>query len=255
LSTRPSILSRPGGATIAYHHSPGALPGVVFCTGFKSDMTGEKALALERWCTEHGRQFTRFDYQGHGASSGAFEDGTIGQWRADALAVLDAVTEGPQVIVGSSMGGWIAFLMAVDRPDRVAGVLGIAPAVDFTQALLWPRLTDDARREIEENGVWYRPSVYDDGPYPITKTLIEEGRNNLLLPGPIPFDGPVRLIHGILDDAVPWEHSITIANGVRSEDIEITIVKDGEHRLSRDSDIKRMKALLQDILDAAAEDA
>ncbi len=255
LSTRPSILTRLGGATIAYHYLPGIEPGVVFCTGFKSDMTGGKALALEQWCAECGRQFTRFDYQGHGASSGAFEDGTIGQWRADALAVLDEVTKGPQVIVGSSMGGWIAFLLAVDRPERVAGILGIAPAVDFTQALLWPRMPEAARREITENGVWYRPSVYEDGPYPITKTLIDEGRNNLLLPGPIPFDGPVRLIHGMLDDAVPWEHSLTIANGVRSDDVEITMVKDGEHRLSRDRDIERMIDLLQDILGPAVQNA
>lgn len=211
-------------------------------------MTGGKALALEQWCLDTGRQFTRFDYQGHGASSGRFEEGTIGEWKDDALAVLDSVATGPQVVVGSSMGGWIAFLLAVARPERIAGLVGIAPAVDFTQALLWPRLTDDARRQIEEEGVWYRPSEYDPEPYPITKTLIEEGRNNLLMPGPIAFEGPVRLIHGMLDEAVPWEHSLKIADAVTSTDVEISFVKDGEHRLSRDHDLARLIAAVQEVV-------
>ncbi len=211
-------------------------------------MTGSKALALEAWCAAAGRQFTRFDYQGHGASSGAFEDGTIGLWRADALAVLDEATSGPQIVVGSSMGGWIACLLAVDRPERISGIVGIAPAVDFTQALLWPRMTDAARRQIEEEGVWYRPSEYDPEPYPITRRLIEEGRDHLLLPGPIPFDGPVRLLHGMLDDAVPWEHSLTVAAALRTSDVEVTLVKDGEHRLSRDSDLERLLHVLQSVV-------
>jgi pimeloyl-ACP methyl ester carboxylesterase len=227
---------------------PGDGPGVIFCTGFKSDMTGGKALALESWCAEAGRQFTRFDYQGHGASSGTFEDGTIGEWKADAMAVLDEVTSGSQIVVGSSMGGWIAFLLAVARTERIAGIVGIAPAVDFTQALLWPRMTDEARQQIEEEGVWYRPSEYDPEPYPITRTLIEEGRNNLLMPGPIPFRGPVRLIHGMLDEAVPWEHSLKIADAVASDDVELSFVKDGEHRLSRDSDLDRLISTVQNVI-------
>jgi len=211
-------------------------------------MTGGKALALESWCAEAGRQFTRFDYQGHGASSGTFEDGTIGEWKADAMAVLDEVTSGSQIVVGSSMGGWIAFLLAVARTERIAGIVGIAPAVDFTQALLWPRMTDEARQQIEEEGVWYRPSEYDPEPYPITRTLIEEGRNNLLMPGPIPFRGPVRLIHGMLDEAVPWEHSLKIADAVASDDVELSFVKDGEHRLSRDSDLDRLISTVQNVI-------
>jgi len=245
----PSILARASGATIAYHHLFGKGPGVIFCTGFKSDMTGGKALALETWCRTEARQFTRFDYQGHGASSGRFEDGTIGQWREDALAVLDEVTSGPQVVVGSSMGGWIACLMAIARPERIRAIVGIAPAVDFTQALLWPRLDADARRQIEEEGVWLRPSVYDDGPYPITKTLIEDGKSHLLMPGPIPFKGPVRLIHGMQDDAVPWEHSLRIADAMESEDVEIALVKDGEHRLSRDADLARLISAVANVVD------
>lgn len=222
---------------------------MIFCTGFKSDMTGGKAVALEAWCRSEARQFTRFDYQGHGASSGRFEDGTIGQWREDALAVLDEVTRGPQIVVGSSMGGWIACLLAVDRPDTVKGIVGIAPAVDFTQALLWPRLDAVARRQIEQDGVWFRPSVYDDGPYPITKALIEDGKSHLLMPGPIPFRGPVRFIHGMQDDAVPWEHSLKIAEAMESEDVEVTFVKDGEHRLSRESDLARLISAVSGILD------
>lgn len=212
-------------------------------------MTGDKATALEQWCVESGRQFTRFDYQGHGASSGAFEDGTIGLWRDDALAVLDEVTSGPQIVVGSSMGGWIALLLAVARPLRIAGMIGIAAAVDFTQSLLWPRMTEEARKQIMEEGVWYRPSVYDAEPYPITRQLIEEGRDNLLLPGPIPFDGPVSLIHGMQDDAVPWEHSVTVAAALATVDVSITLVKDGEHRLSRASDLARLRVALEDILE------
>ena len=217
-------------------------------------MTGGKAIALEAWCVETGRQFTRFDYQGHGASSGAFEEGTIGLWRADALAVLDELTEGPQVVVGSSMGGWIAFLLAIDRPDRVAGLVGIAPAVDFTQALMLPRLTDEAKRALEEEGVWYRPSEYDPEPYPITRQLIEEGANHLILDGSVHFDGPVRLIHGMLDDAVPWEHSLKIARAVSSTDVETIFVKDGEHRLSRDSDLARLRRVLDECLEAVGND-
>lgn len=217
-------------------------------------MTGGKAVALEAWCAETGRQFTRFDYQGHGASSGAFEDGTIGLWRADALAVLDALTEGPQVVVGSSMGGWIAFLLAIDRPDRIAGLVGIAPAVDFTQALMLPRLTEEAQRALKEDGVWYRPSEYDPEPYPITLRLIEEGADHLILGAEIPFSGPVRLIHGMLDDAVPWEHSLKIADAVASEDVEMIFVKDGEHRLSRDNDLMRLRRVLDECLEAAAYD-
>ena len=245
----PSILSRPGGVTIAYYHREGKLPGVIFCTGFKSDMSGGKALALEEWCEREGRQFTRFDYQGHGASSGRFEDGTIGKWRDDALAILDKVTIGRQIVVGSSMGGWIACLMAIARKERIAAIVGIAPAIDFTQKLLWPRLDAAARRQIEEEGVWYRPSAYGDGPYPITKKLIDEGKKHLLLPGPIPFSGPVRIIHGMRDDAVPWEHSLRLAEAMMSTDIEIILVKDGEHRLSRDSDLSRLIATVSEQAD------
>ncbi len=231
--------------SIAYRHTPGHSPGVLFCTGFKSDMTGSKALALEAFCRQNGQQFTRFDYQGHGESSGRFEDGTIGEWLADTLAVVDEVTEGPLILVGSSMGGWIGLLTAVARPDRIKGFVGIATAIDFVRRI-WDGIDDDTRALLETEGVWMRPSEYDPDGYPITLTLIEEGRDHLLMPGPIPFNGVARLLHGQLDDAVPWRGSLDIAEALTSTDVTVTCIKDAGHRLSRDQDIAR-------ILDATAE--
>lgn len=226
-----------GGATIAYRHTPGRSPGIVFFGGFMSDMTGTKAVALEAWAVGRGLAFTRFDYQGHGASSGRFEDGTVGTWADDALAVLDRVTHGPQVLVGSSMGGWIMLLAALRRPERVAGLVGIAPAPDFTEDLIWNGLTDEARAELLRDGRWYRPSQYFDDPKPVTLALIEEGRSHLLLRGPIRFDGPVRLLHGMADPDVPWRTSLRLADALTSTDVRVTLIKDGDHRLSRDQDI------------------
>jgi len=248
VAAQPATLLRDNGAAIAYHHSPGSGPGVLFCTGFKSDMQGTKALALEEDCRARGQQFTRFDYQGHGQSSGDFIDGTIGEWLADTLAILDSATTGPQVIVGSSMGGWIAFLAACARPDRVAGVVGIAAALDMARRI-WERIDDATRRLLETEGVWIRPSEYDPAGYPITMRLIEEGRNHLLLPGPIPFRGPVRLLHGQRDDAVPWALSLETAAALVSDAVEVTLVKDGDHRLSRDEDLARRLRTVQEISD------
>jgi pimeloyl-ACP methyl ester carboxylesterase len=236
---RPATLQRTEDATIAYHHHAGDGPGALFCTGFKSDMTGTKATVLESFCRARNQQYTRFDYQGHGMSSGAFTDGTIGEWLADTLAILDRVTEGPQIVVGSSMGGWIALLTARARPERVAALIGIATAVDFTDRL-WNRIDESTRSLLRDEGVWMRPSEYDPAGYPITMQLIDEGRAHLLMPGPIPFDGPVRLLHGQRDDAVPWQNSLEIAEALRSEAVAITLVKDGDHRLSRDQDIARI---------------
>ena len=246
MAAQPATLHRGNGAAIAYHHFHGASPGVLFCTGFKSDMQGTKALALEKDCRDRGRQFTRFDYQGHGKSSGDFVDGTIGEWLDDTLAVLDSVTTGPQVIVGSSMGGWIALLAACARPGRVAGVVGIAAALDMARRI-WDRIDDNTRRLLETEGVWIRPSEYDPAGYPITMKLIEEGRNHLLLPGPIAFSGPVRLLHGQRDDAVPWQLSLDTAAALASDSVEITLVKDGDHRLSRDEDIARLLRTVREL--------
>ena len=215
----PEILARDGGATIAYRRLDGKTPGVMFLGGFMSDMQGTKAAELERYCRAAGRAFVRFDYRGHGESSGEFADGTIGTWADDAIAVLDSCTDGPQVLVGSSMGGWIMLLTALARPDRVAGLIGIAAAPE-----------------------------YDDGPYSITLKLIEEGRDHLLLRRPIALHCPVRLLQGMRDESVPWMTTSRIAEKILSEDVRIFLVKDGDHRLSRDQDISRLKLTLDDLL-------
>jgi pimeloyl-ACP methyl ester carboxylesterase len=249
-SQQSSILTRAGGATIAYHHFSGSEPGVIFCGGFKSDMTGIKATTLEAFCRARGQQFTRFDYQGHGASSGTFEEGTIGTWRDDLLAVFEEVTEGPQIVIGSSMGGWMALLLTLMRRDRIAGIVLIAPAADFTTELMWKSLTSEARRQIEEEGVWMRPSLYDDGPYPITRTLIEESRDHLVLGHPIPFDGPVRILLGLRDEVIPVDHILRTADAITSNDIEIILIKDGDHRLSSESDLDKIRAAVDELSNA-----
>ncbi len=244
---RPArILPCDDGATIAYRQSDGDTPGVVFLGGFASDMTGTKATALEDHCRAAGRAFLRFDYTGHGESSGRFEDGTIGRWAQDALHALDALTEGPQVLIGSSMGGWIMLLCALARPARVAGLIGIAAAPDFTEDLLWPRLDDAARAAIERDGVWRQPSEYDARGYAITRALIEDGRKHLLFDRPIAIHVPVRLIHGMKDNSVPWTTAPRIAATLLADDVTVKLVKDGDHRLSREQDL----AILFDTLDA-----
>jgi pimeloyl-ACP methyl ester carboxylesterase len=243
-------LTRGDGVTIAYRHTSGGAPGVVFLGGFRSDMSGTKATALESHCRAAGRGFVRFDYRGHGESGGRFEDGTIGAWIGDALAVVDEVTEGPQVLVGSSMGGWIALACALARPARVAGVIGIAAAPDFTEELMWARFPPAARQALETTGLWREPSEYDSEGYPITMALIEDGRKHLLLDrSAIPIHVPVRLIHGMKDGSVPWSTAPRIASLLLSEDVTVKLVKDGDHRLSRERDL----AILFDTLDELCE--
>ncbi len=238
-------LDRPGGATIAYCKSAGKSPGVLFMGGFASDMSGTKASALEAACRKVGRAYVRFDYSGHGASSGRFEEGTIGGWTEDALEVLDSVCEGPQVLVGSSMGGWIMILAALARPERVAGLVGIAAAPDFTEDLMWAGYGEDARRALEENGVWHEPSEYGEAPLVITRTLIDEGRNHLVLRDPIAVACPVRLIHDMADPEVPWTVSLRLAESLASTDVALSLVRDGDHRLSGPADIERMSRTLE----------
>lgn len=245
----PQILSRESDdATIAYHKTEGKTPGVVFCTGFMSDMEGGKALALEAYCKERGQAFLRFDYTGHGQSSGDFEDGTIGQWADDAIFALDALTQGPQVVVGSSMGGWIMLLAALKMKERVAALVGLAPAPDFTEDLMWATFPPEVRRTLESEGVYREPSDYSDEPYSITLRLIEEGRENLLLRKPIALTCPVRLIHGQEDKDVPWEVSTRLMAALESEDVALTLVKGVGHRLSEPQDIARLEATLEGLL-------
>jgi pimeloyl-ACP methyl ester carboxylesterase len=233
----PDFLARDDGERIAYRRLPGKAPGVVFLGGFMSDMTGTKATALEAFCRSRGQTFLRFDYFGHGVSSGAFRDATIGRWREDALAVLDGLTEGPQILVGSSMGGWIMLLAAVARPARVRALVGIAPAPDFTEDLMWPDFSPEQQKRLMEEGEITLPSAYDPRGYVITRRMIEEGREHLLLRGTIPIACPVRLLHGIKDSDVPWEVSLRLAEKLASEDVAITLVKNGDHRLSTDADL------------------
>ncbi|MDD9878938.1 MAG: alpha/beta hydrolase [Magnetovibrio sp.] len=250
----PRMLNRDNGATIAYHQTPGKHPGVIFLTGFKSDMTGGKALALEAYCRERGHAFTRFDYQGHGQSSGHFDDGTIGEWASDAIDVLDKLTEGPQVLVGSSMGGWMMLLVARARPDRIAGLLGLASAPDFTEDLIPAELSDAQKAALDQNGFVLIPNDYDDGePYRINKRLLDEGKNQLLLREPLALDCPIRLIHGINDADVPWQTSMRIMETVTSADVEVQLVKAGEHRLSEDHDLARLRRTLGALLDRIGE--
>ncbi len=242
-----AILPRPGGASIAYRKCSGRSPGVIFMGGFNSDMTGTKASALEAACREAGRAYVRFDYSGHGESSGEFADGTIGSWSEDAIAVLDEASEGPQVLVGSSMGGWIMLLAALARPQRIAGLVGIASAPDFTEELMWGRFDDDVRRRLEDTGVYHRPSEYGDDPYPITMKLIEDGRRHLLLERPIAIHCPVRLLHGMKDEDVPWTTAPRIAEKLLADDVRVLVIKDGDHRLSRDQDILRLCVTVEEL--------
>lgn len=249
-----ATLRLPDGATLAYCRRLGAGPGVIFCGGFSSDMTGTKAMALDQWSQRRGRAFVRFDYQGHGASSGRFQDGTIGGWTADALAVLDQATEGPQILVGSSMGGWIMLLLALARPERIAGLVGVACAADFTETMIWNRLDSATRLQLQRDGVIYAPSCYEDEePYAITLRLIEEARRHLLLEREtLPIACPVRLLHGMRDPDAPWETSPRVAERLASDDVQVVLVKDGEHRMSRASDLALLLKLLEEVSERVA---
>ncbi|WP_300375577.1 alpha/beta hydrolase [Henriciella sp.] len=218
----------------------------VWLSGFMSDMTGTKVMELEAWAKAEGHGFLAFDYSGHGESGGAFEDGTISAWREDALQTINACTQGDLVLVGSSMGGWMALLSALALQDRVKGLVLIAPAPDFTDKLMWPEFSEAAKAEIMEKGVHLRPSEYGD-PYPITKGLIEDGRGWNLLDAPIAFDGPVRILQGVCDPDVPWQHAMRLVDTMTSGDLVFHLIKDGDHRLSRPQDIDRLKAVCSEI--------
>jgi len=244
----PAILTRKDGATIAYHRLVGEPPGIVFLGGFRSDMTGTKALFLEDYCRRRGRAYVRFDYFGHGASSGDIALGTIGRWREDAIAIIDSLTTGPQILVGSSMSGWIILLAALARPERIAALIGIAGAPDFTEELLWPRLTPAQRAEIMEQGSVILPSAFDPAGYLYTRALIEDGKRHLLLRAPIALEMPVRLLHGLADESVPWQLSLRLAERLAGRDVAVTLVKDGDHRLSTEPDLTRLAQTLDALI-------
>ena len=242
------ILSRPDGATIAYRRIAGAEPGIVFLGGFRSDMTGTKALFLEDYCRRRGRAYVRFDYFAHGQSSGDFASGTISRWRDDAIAVIDSLTEGQQILVGSSMGGWIMVLAALARSERIAALVGIAAAPDFTTDLLPHRLSAAQRQTLQHEGQIVLPSSYDPAGYLYTRRLIEDGDRNLVLRARLPLTCPVRLLHGMADESVPWRQSLKLAERLESSDVALTLIKDGDHRLSRDVDLARLARVLDALL-------
>jgi pimeloyl-ACP methyl ester carboxylesterase len=234
---------------IAVRQHEGCLPGLFFLSGYKSDMKGTKAEALAQWAELQSRACVRFDYSGHGESEGKFTDGTIGRWLADSLGVFDACCRGPQILIGSSMGGWLALLLVRALRQRgknesasLAGLVLIAPAVDFTEELIWKRFTPAIKSELAEKGVWERPSAYSPEPYLVTRQLIEEGRNHLLLGGMIETGCPVRILQGVEDPDVPWRHAIELTSRLACDDVVLTLVKDGDHRLSRQEDIERLIA-------------
>ncbi len=244
MSLEPPVhLDRGDGVALAARSLPGRAPTVVFLPGFRSDMGGDKASHLARFCAARGQALLRLDYSGHGASGGRFEDGTISRWAADASCVIDRLAPGPLVLVGSSMGGWIALLLALARPERVAALVGLAAAPDFTERLMWDAMAPPERARLLVDGVLHIPSRYGP-PTPITRALIEDGRRHLLLGAPIPLACPVRLLHGQADPDVPWETSLRLADRITGNDVRITLVKDGDHRLSRAADLALLDAVL-----------
>ena len=242
-------LARADGETLAYKVQSGRGPTVVWLGGFRSDLGGTKAQAIAEWAQKRGQAYLRFDYQGHGQSSGAFEDGTISRWRQDALAVIDELTEGPLVLVGSSMGGWISCLVAAVRPERLACVLLIAPAPDFTESLMKPALPPEALSALAQHGAWTVPPAFGGGDsYTLTRTFLEDGARWSVLPGPVPIRCPVRILQGGLDEPVPWTHALELAHAIEGQDVVFSLIKDGDHRLSRPQDIARLLATLEELL-------
>jgi pimeloyl-ACP methyl ester carboxylesterase len=244
----PDHLTTPQGRRIAYHQTAGQGPGVVFLGGFKSDMQGTKAVYLQDWAERNGRAFLRFDYSGHGQSSEDFLDGAIGDWFEDAQAAVTALTEGPQVLVGSSMGGWIALLLARAVPDRVAGLVGIAAAPDFTEDSMWQGFTEAQRAEMATTGQVALPSEYSDAPYVITRRLIEDGRDHLVLRAPLALPFPVRLLQGTADVDVPQEVALRLLAHATGDDIRLSLVKGADHRFSTPDCLAMITQAIDDVL-------
>ena len=243
----PQTLTTTQGRRIAFHQTPGKEPGVVFLGGLKSDMQGTKALFLEDWARRTDRAFLRFDYSGHGESSGAFTDGCIGDWAEDAEAAILTLTEGPQVLVGSSMGGWQALLFARAYPEIVAGLVGIAAAPDFTEDSMWEGFTEAQKAEMAATGQVALPSDYGE-PYIITRRMIEDGRNQLVLRSPLRIDAPVRLLQGIDDADVPMSVALRLLDHLKGPDIRLELVKGADHRFSDDRCLARIEAAIEDVL-------
>ncbi|MFT4132686.1 alpha/beta hydrolase [Labrys sp. (in: a-proteobacteria)] len=253
MTSNPAMISvgeGPSSRAIAWRHQPGRGPDVVWLGGFRSDMQATKASFLAEWGARHHRAVTRFDYSGHGESGGRFEEGTIGSWLEDALAVIREGVKTPPILVGSSMGGWIALLAAralAGTPLAPAGMVLIAPAADFTERLMWDQFPDAVKREIIDKGAWLRPSDYSPEPYPITRALIEEGRNHLLLGDMVKTGCPVHILQGMEDPDVPWQHAMALVESLAEDDVTVTLIKDGDHRLSRPQDLDKLVEAVEGI--------
>lgn len=232
---------------IAYHKTEGSEPGVVFLGGFKSDMEGSKAIYLEDWAKANNRAFLRFDYSGHGQSSGNFLDGCIGRWARDAVTAITELTNGPQLLVGSSMGGWISLLVYLAVPEKVAAFVGIAAAPDFTEDSMWEGFDSDQLQALQETGQVSLPSDYSDEPYIITKKLIEDGRNQLVLRTPLNMKIPVHLLQGTADTDVDISVALRILSHMSGEDIRLTLVKGADHRFSTEACLKLLQQTITDI--------
>jgi pimeloyl-ACP methyl ester carboxylesterase len=241
------ILYTQEGAKIVYQQTivPDSKVGVVFLGGFMSDMQGTKASYLEKVCQNLHISYVRFDYFGHGASEGKLEEGTIGRWKKDALGVLDELTQGPQILVGSSMGGWLMLLVALERRERINALVGIAAAPDFIDD--FSRLNAEQQKTLEKDGICYLPSHYG-APYPITRHLLEDGFKHCILKGPIDINCPVRLLHGMVDEQVPWQQSLKLAERLTSQEVHITLIKDGDHRLSEENQLKTLEQILSSLV-------
>jgi len=235
-------LNTPDGSQIAYQSRAGKNPGIVFLSGFMSDMMGTKASYLEEFCEQWGRSYVRFDYFGHGSSSGQLEEGTLSRWLEDVLLVIDTLTKGPQVLVGSSLGAWLMILAAMKRIERIRGLVGIAAAPDFTED--FKRLTNDQEKALNLDGICYIPSQYGGNPYPITRRLIEDAKLHYVLKAPIPLQCSVRLLHGLSDKDVSWQKSVQLAECLESKDVTITLIKEGDHRLSEESHLRLLAEYL-----------
>jgi pimeloyl-ACP methyl ester carboxylesterase len=244
VTSQSLILTCPDGATIAYDKVEGMSPGIFFLHGLNSDRGGTKAVSLRTYCQNTGRAFVSIDMFGHGESSGEFQDGGISRWTENAISALDHLTAGPQIIIGSSMGGWVMLRAALSRPDRIIGLIGIAAAPDFTEDLIWNSLTEDQKQAIDEDGFIEQPNDYSELPTVISAHLVEDGRNCLLMRGPIDIDTPVRLLHGQQDTDVPYATSLQLAENLVSKNVEVLLIKDGDHRLSRDEDLRRLTAVI-----------
>jgi len=252
--TKPSYLDCKNGRRIAYHRTTGHGPGVVFLGGFKSDMEGTKAIHLEQWAKTQGRSFLRLDYSGHGQSSGEFTQGCIGDWAEDAFAAINALCDGPQLLVGSSMGGWIALLLSKRMPEKIVGLVGIAAAPDFTEDSMWADFTGLQRNELRENGQVALPSEYGD-PYIITQKLITDGRDHLVLRSPLPLPFPVRLLQGTADADVAQSVALNLLEHAKGDDIRLTLVKGADHRFSTPQCLTLIEKTVADALSAGEKNA